>query len=124
MLGGFWSRISTISRRTSLHPIWFEAKTADQKTTNEITIELHKKERKLRLREIKYLQFDYPKIYAYIWNRMSTESRAKVRIVKEEWDNCPLGSWGAIKHAHMAVTSASAENDRQRARAAYSTIKQ
>jgi hypothetical protein len=109
-------------------PGMVEAKTEEQKATNDMAMELYREERKLRLREIRYLQSDYPKIYAYMWNRMSTESRAKVRTTKDwdktERDNCPLGLWGAIKLTHMAATSASAENDRQRARAAYSTIRQ
>ena len=105
-----------------------EAKTPEQKATNEMNVEMWKEECKLRLREIRNLQCDYPKMYAYIWNRMSTESRAKVRTTKGwdnvERDNCPLGLWGAIKLTHMAATSASAENDRQRARAAYGAIRQ
>ena len=59
------------------------------------------------MRDVHDLRKDYPRIYAFLYEHMSTESRANVKTVTKgadiERDNDEAALWKAMTETHMAA---------------------
>ena len=97
-------------------------------TQKEMELDIHKEAIKMRMRDIHDLRKDYPRIYAFLYGHMSTESRAKVKTVSNwadiERDNDEAALWKAMTETHMAAVSGSAGSDKSRVRDAYYETRQ